>query len=75
MLQRGWSGRSIWHAWWSKQARSQSCQKVAPGRAGPGLQPTDFLKRQLQFGKFKGIGHNKRYWKYNIKKLTHDERK
>ncbi|KAI3764247.1 hypothetical protein L2E82_14253 [Cichorium intybus] len=31
-------------------------RKVAPGRVGP----ADFLKRQLQCGKCKGLGHNKR---------------
>nr|XP_043612101.1 uncharacterized protein LOC122583792 isoform X1 [Erigeron canadensis] len=31
-------------------------RKVAPGRIGP----SDFLKRQLQCGKCKGLGHNKR---------------
>ncbi|KAJ0502376.1 putative transcription factor interactor and regulator CCHC(Zn) family [Helianthus annuus] len=37
-------------------------RKVAPGRIGP----SDFLKRQLQCGKCKGLGHNKRSCKSMI---------
>ncbi|XP_071719661.1 uncharacterized protein [Rutidosis leptorrhynchoides] len=46
--------------------RTKIRKVVAPGRIGP----SDFLKRQLQCGKCKGLGHNKRSCKEGVEETA-----